>query len=123
RARGRPGRLHRLGAAPCQRDHRARQGAARADAGRAGRSRGKPHRARTRPRRGRRFQLTATKPGDVMPQVLIIVFLTMFIILAIVGFAMEGLMWLGVVGVVLAVATLAVALVMRNRHRSMGRTA
>ncbi|MBB5433414.1 hypothetical protein [Nocardiopsis composta] len=47
----------------------------------------------------------------------------MFIILAIVGFAMEGLMWLGVVGVVLAVATLAVALVMRNRHRSMGRTA
>ncbi|GAA1104204.1 hypothetical protein GCM10009605_44570 [Nocardiopsis composta] len=58
-----------------------------------------------------------------MPQVLIIVFLTMFIILAIVGFAMEGLMWLGVVGVVLAVATLAVALVMRNRHRSMGRTA
>lgn len=51
--------------------------------------------------------------GSVMV-ILLILFLAVWLILAIVGFAIEGLLWLGVVGVVLVVATAAIGIVRRR---------
>lgn len=48
---------------------------------------------------------------------LAIVLIALFVILAIVGFAMEGLMWLGIVGIVAAITTLIIALVRRHQNR------
>ncbi|SMD27141.1 hypothetical protein SAMN05661093_10738 [Kibdelosporangium aridum] len=49
--------------------------------------------------------------------VLVIVLLVAWLILSIVGFAMEGLMWLGIVGVVLFVGTAAIGAVRRKTLR------
>lgn len=49
--------------------------------------------------------------------VLVIVLLVAWLILSIVGFALEGLMWLGIVGVVLFVGTAAVGAIRRKALR------
>ena len=49
--------------------------------------------------------------------VLIVVILAAWLILSIVGFALEGLLWLGVIGVVLFVATVIIGLLRRSARR------
>jgi hypothetical protein len=49
--------------------------------------------------------------------VLVIVLLVAWLILSIVGFAMKGLMWLGIVGIVLFVGTVAIGAVRRKTLR------
>ena len=49
--------------------------------------------------------------------VLLIVFLVLWAILAIVGFAIEGLLWLAIIGIVLFVGTAAIAIVRRRAVR------
>lgn len=49
--------------------------------------------------------------------VLVIVLLMIWLVLSIVGFALEGLIWLGVVGVVLFVGTAAIGAVRRKALR------
>jgi hypothetical protein len=49
--------------------------------------------------------------------VLVIVLLAVWLVVSIVGFAMEGLMWLGIVGVVLFVGTAAIGAVRRKAIR------
>lgn len=49
--------------------------------------------------------------------VLVIVLLVAWLILSIVGFAMEGLMWLGIVGIILFVGTAAIGAVRRKTLR------
>lgn len=49
---------------------------------------------------------------------LVIVLLAIWLVLAIVGFAIEGIFWLGVVGVVLFVATAIIGWVRRNANRA-----
>jgi hypothetical protein len=51
--------------------------------------------------------------------VLIVVLLAAWLILSVVGFAIEGLMWLGIVGVVLFVGT---AIVGALRRKTLRRT-
>ncbi|XVV00966.1 hypothetical protein ACQPW3_26540 [Actinosynnema sp. CA-248983] len=46
-----------------------------------------------------------------------IILLVLWLILSIVGFALEGLMWLGIIGVVLFVGTAAVGAVRRRAIR------
>lgn len=50
--------------------------------------------------------------------ILLIILLTLSLILAIVGFAFDGLMWLGVIGIVLFVATAIIGIVRRGITRS-----
>jgi hypothetical protein len=49
--------------------------------------------------------------------VLVIVLLAVWLVVSIVGFALEGLMWLGIVGVVLFVGTAAIGAVRRKALR------
>jgi hypothetical protein len=49
--------------------------------------------------------------------VLLIVFLVLWLILAIVGFAIEGLTWLAIIGIVLFVGTAAIGMVRRRALR------
>ncbi len=50
--------------------------------------------------------------------ILVIVLLAVWLVVSIVGFAMEGLMWLGIVGVVLFIGTAAIGAVRRKAlHR------
>jgi hypothetical protein len=49
--------------------------------------------------------------------ILLIVLLAAWLILSIVGFALEGLMWLGIVGVVLFVGTAIIGAVRRKALR------
>jgi hypothetical protein len=50
--------------------------------------------------------------------ILVIVLLAVWLVVSIVGFAMEGLMWLGIVGVVLFIGTAAIGTVRRKAlHR------
>jgi hypothetical protein len=49
--------------------------------------------------------------------VLLIVLLVLWLILTIVGFAIEGLLWLALIGIVLFVGTVAVGAVRRNTLR------
>lgn len=49
--------------------------------------------------------------------VLVIILLVLWLILSIVGFALEGLMWLGIIGVVLFVGTAAVGAIRRRAIR------
>ena len=49
--------------------------------------------------------------------VLVIVLLVAWLILSIVGFAMKGLMWLGIVGIVLFVGTVAIGAIRRKTLR------
>ncbi|HEX6335479.1 MAG TPA: hypothetical protein VFZ85_00865 [Jiangellaceae bacterium] len=45
---------------------------------------------------------------------LVIILLAVWLILAIIGFALEGLAWLGVIGIVLFVATVIIGFVRRS---------
>jgi hypothetical protein len=49
--------------------------------------------------------------------ILLIVLLALFLILTIVGFALEGLLWLGVIGIVLFVATAIIGIVRMRANR------
>lgn len=49
--------------------------------------------------------------------VLVIILLVLWLILSIVGFAFEGLVWLGIIGVVLFVGTAAVGAIRRRAIR------
>ncbi|WP_285116728.1 hypothetical protein [Leifsonia sp. fls2-241-R2A-40a] len=46
--------------------------------------------------------------------ILVIVLVVLWVILAIVGFAIKGLIWLGVIGIVLVLGTLVIAFVRRS---------
>jgi hypothetical protein len=46
--------------------------------------------------------------------ILVIVLVVLWVILAIVGFAIKGLLWLGIIGIVLVLATLAIGFVRRS---------
>ncbi|GAB3402506.1 hypothetical protein GCM10027515_12300 [Schumannella luteola] len=45
---------------------------------------------------------------------LVIVLIALWVILAIVGFAIKGLVWLGIIGIVLVIATAAIGFVRRS---------
>jgi hypothetical protein len=49
--------------------------------------------------------------------ILLIVLLMLWLILTIVGFAIDGLLWLAIVGIVLFVGTAAIGVVRRNALR------
>jgi hypothetical protein len=49
--------------------------------------------------------------------ILVVVLLVLWLIVAIVGFAVEGLIWIGVIGVVLFVATAVVGAIRRRQLR------
>lgn len=49
--------------------------------------------------------------------VLVIVLLAAWLVLSIVGFAIEGIFWLGVIGVILFIATAIVGWLRRSAHR------
>jgi hypothetical protein len=49
---------------------------------------------------------------------LVVVLLAIWLVLSIVGFAVEGIFWLGVIGVVLFVATAVVAVIRRRANRA-----
>lgn len=51
----------------------------------------------------------------------IIVLLALWAILAVVGFALEGLLWLGIIGTVLFLGTLVFGLVHHNRNKAKAR--
>jgi CHASE2 domain-containing sensor protein len=48
---------------------------------------------------------------------LIVVLLVAWLILSIVGFMLKGLLWLGLIGVVLFVGTAVIAVIRRKAHR------
>lgn len=50
--------------------------------------------------------------------ILVIILLALWLILSIVGFAIEGLLWLGVIGIVLFLATLIIGFVRRSTLRN-----
>ena len=52
--------------------------------------------------------------------ILVIVLLALWLILTIVGFAIEGLVWLAIIGIVLFVATLIIGFVRRSTLRNRG---
>jgi hypothetical protein len=47
--------------------------------------------------------------------ILVIVLLVVWAILAVVGFALKGLLWLAIIGIILFIGTLVISLVRRNR--------
>lgn len=49
--------------------------------------------------------------------ILVVVLLAAWLIVSIVGFAMEGLMWLGIVGIVLFIGTAVIGIVRRRTLR------
>ncbi|WP_035812328.1 hypothetical protein [Jiangella gansuensis] len=49
---------------------------------------------------------------------LVVVLLAIWLVLSIVGFAIEGIFWLGVIGVVLFVATAIIAVIRRRASRT-----
>ena len=50
--------------------------------------------------------------------IVVIVLLALFLILTIVGFALEGLLWLGVIGIVLFIATAIIGIIRRRAGRT-----
>jgi hypothetical protein len=54
---------------------------------------------------------------EVVMVVLVIVLLMLWVILAIVGFAIKGLLWLAIIGIVLFVGTAAIGAVRRRAVR------
>jgi hypothetical protein len=46
--------------------------------------------------------------------ILVIVLVVLWVILAIVGFAIKGLLWLGIIGIVLLIATVIIGFVRRS---------
>jgi NADH:ubiquinone oxidoreductase subunit 3 (subunit A) len=53
--------------------------------------------------------------------ILVIVLVVLWIILAIVGFAIKGLLWLGLIGIVLIIATLVIGFIRRSATTKAGR--
>jgi len=49
--------------------------------------------------------------------VLVIVLLMLWLILSVVGFAINGLVWLGIIGIILFVGTAAIGVVRRQKLR------
>jgi hypothetical protein len=49
--------------------------------------------------------------------ILVIVLLVIWAILAIVGFAIKGLLWLAIIGIILFVATLIIGIIRRAAHK------
>jgi hypothetical protein len=49
--------------------------------------------------------------------ILVVILLVVWAIAAIVGFALHGLFWIGIVGIVLFIGTLIVALIRRSNNR------
>ncbi|GAB3491444.1 hypothetical protein [Amycolatopsis cihanbeyliensis] len=56
-------------------------------------------------------------PSEAAVLILLIVLLVLWLIVAIVGFAVEGLMWIAIVGIVLFVGTAAIGFVRRRALR------
>lgn len=54
---------------------------------------------------------------EVVMLVLVIVLLVLWLILAIVGFAIKGLLWLAIIGIVLFLGTAAIGMVRRRALR------
>jgi uncharacterized membrane protein len=54
--------------------------------------------------------------------ILVVVLLVAWLIVSIIGFAMEGLMWLGIVGVVLFLGTAAIGAIRRKALRRSSST-
>jgi len=52
--------------------------------------------------------------------ILVIVFLVLWAILAVVGFAIKGLVWLAIIGIILFFATLLIAIIRRRITNSRG---
>ena len=52
--------------------------------------------------------------------ILVIVLLALWVILSIVGFAIKGLLWLALIGIVLFIVTLIIGLVRRRTTRNRG---
>ncbi|HYQ65326.1 hypothetical protein [Actinophytocola sp.] len=50
--------------------------------------------------------------------IFLIVLLVLWLVLSVVGFALKGLLWLGLIGVVLFLGTMAVGFVRRRTSRS-----
>jgi hypothetical protein len=50
--------------------------------------------------------------------ILLIVLLVIWLILAVVGFAFKGLVWLAIIGIILFVATAIIGMVRRNATKS-----
>ena len=55
--------------------------------------------------------------GDRHMLVLVIVLLVLWLILTVVGFAIDGLVWLGIIGIILLVGTAAIGVVRRKALR------
>jgi len=49
--------------------------------------------------------------------VLVIVLLVLWLILSVVGFAIKGLIWLAIIGIILFIGTAAIGVVRRNKLR------
>lgn len=49
--------------------------------------------------------------------VLVVVLLVLWLILAVVGFAIEGLMWLAIIGIILFAGTVAIGILRRKARR------
>jgi hypothetical protein len=49
--------------------------------------------------------------------ILVIVLLVLWAIVAVVGFALKGLLWIAIIGLILFVGTLVISLVRRNRPK------
>jgi hypothetical protein len=52
--------------------------------------------------------------------ILVIVLLVLWLILSVVGFAIKGLFWLAVIGIILFAATLLIGLIRRRAGKSTG---
>lgn len=61
--------------------------------------------------------MRASRQEAIDVLVLVIVLLVVWLILAVVGFAIEGLMWLAIIGVILFVGTAAIGVVRRKALR------
>lgn len=56
-------------------------------------------------------------PEEVDMLVLVIVLLALWLVVSVIGFALKGLIWLGIIGVILFVGTAAIGAVRRKALR------
>jgi hypothetical protein len=61
--------------------------------------------------------MRASRQEAIGVLVLVIVLLVVWLILAVVGFAIKGLMWLAIIGIILFVGTAAIGVVRRKALR------
>jgi hypothetical protein len=55
--------------------------------------------------------------------ILVIVLLVIWAILAVIGFALKGLLWLAIIGIILFVATLVIGIIRRSTRKKSGPSA